>query len=164
MGDNNRDQQVVQAGRILVANALVGAFARNIEARNDKAMAARLYAELSADLQNGGTIVIDDPSIKIHGEYMSLHVVLEIIPREKVPSYSVPNDRCERGLRQQFAMFRAASESFWREFSQMVQYASLPPLRIFSETVYGWDEDMPWRVGVTTFFASKSGKKYIHDA
>jgi hypothetical protein len=149
----------IQAARVLVASTMIKAYAYNERACGNEAIALQLEAELTDELKKRGELVISDDSIIINGESAKIHLFLDVNPCDAVPEYTVPNERCARGLKQQFAIFRAACESYWNELRAKMD---LKPLHIVSESIYSWNDLMG--VSVNEYFIGKSGRIYTRDA
>lgn len=155
----------IHAARILVASQLIRAYARNLRDKGDHDDAQRLENMITEEWKQHGEIVITDDALRIpvENDPLRMHLYIDIIARDYVPSFIVPEGYFERGLRQNFAIFRAACESFWIEFRAKMHDIELPPLVATSETIYEFVGDHAWRVGILSYFASKNGQKYKLD-
>jgi len=153
----------IQAARVLVASSMVKACAINARARGNEELALRFEAEIVGDLAKHGELIISDDDLIVNGEHVTMHLILNVIPRDKVPVYTTPNARCERGLHQQFALFRAACEMYWGELNKKLNDVHLSPMHIIGESFYGWDEHDPMRISVYEYFTNKNGRVYLFE-
>jgi len=163
------DAEKIRAARSLVAQTLITTCAQNLrECMFAESIVQECDQLMRPEWESNGEFIIKDPALRIPGEQgsVALHVYLARISSNYVPAFSVPDDKFAASLRNIFATFRSASESFWKEAQD--QSSALPALRAVSETIYEFvnprsgDDRIafPWRVGVCAYFVANSGRKY----
>lgn len=149
----------IAAARTLVAGPLLVTLEHNLRAKGCAETADWVRNSINPEWSRVGEIVLSDAVLHPY----TLHLRMSRVPRNYRLEIAIPQGY-EKALAKYFALFRAAAQSFWKEWlataSESAGAIAGASLHETETAMYVFDDDQYW-VGIFGYFVDGRGRKYM---